>query len=108
MSNITQYQLLSSVEREEISRELAQGKEISAIARRLGRASSTISREVNRNSSGCGYRAFFANNRAKVLSASRRKGKRRLVQEANLRAYVLEKLLKRWSPNEIVKCLKEL
>ena len=48
---------LSLVEREEISRGLAAGESLRGIARRLGRAPSTISREVNRNGGRQRYRA---------------------------------------------------
>src|SRR6187402_2573303 len=47
-------------EREEISRGLAAGKTLRRIAGELGRAPSTISREINRNQSQRGYRAHRA------------------------------------------------
>ena len=46
MQTTTPYQRLSSTEREEISRGLAQGTGLSVIARRLGRAPSTVTRAV--------------------------------------------------------------
>lgn len=101
------YSRLSDVDREEISRGLASGEGITAIARRLGRSPSTLSREVLRNSGRSGYRSFSAGNRARVSASSRRGGKRRLAREGRLRAYVLEKLKKRWSPQEIVRRMKE-
>ena len=107
MQITTQYRRLSSVEREEISRGLAQGDGFSAIARRLGRAPSTLSREVGRNSGMSGYRAFSAGNRACASASSRRSGKRRLTKDDHLRAYVLEKLKRRWSPEEIVKRMRD-
>ena len=51
---------LSLVEREEISRGLAAGESLRSIARRLGRAPSTISREVSRNEGRVRYRACRA------------------------------------------------
>jgi len=107
MHNSTQYQRLSSAEREEMSRGLAQGETLSAIAKRLGRAPSTISREVNHNSGTSGYRAFSAGRRAAASSSSRRNGKSRLTREERLRIYVIEKLRKRWSPREIVRRIQE-
>ncbi len=107
MRTTKQYRRLFSAEREEISRGLAQGEAISAIARRLGRTPSTLSREVERNAGTSGYRAFSAGNRAWVSASSRRGSKRRLAAEDRLRAYVLAKLKKRWSPQEIVKRLRE-
>ncbi len=44
MQTTTLYRRLSSTEREEVSRSLAQGIGLSAIARRLGRAPSTVAR----------------------------------------------------------------
>lgn len=102
-----QYRRLSSAEREELSRGLAQGDTLSAIARRLGRAPSTLSNEVAFNSGIGGYRAFSASRRAQERASSRKRGKSRLVNEDCLRRYVMEKLRKRWSPREIVKRLKE-
>jgi hypothetical protein len=48
---------LGLCEREEISRGLSIGGSLRGIARRLGRAPSTISREVRRNGGPDGYRA---------------------------------------------------
>ena len=101
------YRRLSSAEREEISRGLAQGTGLSAIARRLGRAPSTVAREVQHNSGKSGYRAFSAGNRAHVRASSRNQGKSRLTHDDRLRRYVMEKLRKRWSPREIVNRLQE-
>jgi len=107
MRTTTQYRRLGAAEREEISRGLAQGETVSAVARRLGRASSTIVREVSRHRGKSGYRAFSAGHRARDSASSRRGGKRRLAREEGLCAYVLEKLGKRWSPEEIVKRMQE-
>lgn len=107
MQTTTSYRRLSSVEREEISRGLAQGERISAIADRLGRETSTVSREVNGNSGQSGYRAFSAGRRAKECASSRKRGKNRLAHEDRLRHYVIQKLRKRWSPREIVIRLPE-
>lgn len=102
MQNTIQYRRLSSAEREEISRGLAQGEHISAIADRLGRETSTVSREVNGNCGQSGYRAFSAGKRAKERASSRRYGKSRLAHEDRLQRYVIAKLRKCWSPQEIV------
>src|SRR3989338_11169006 len=97
------YRRLTNAEREEMSRGLAQGESISAIARRLGRAPSTVSREVGRNSGTSGYRAFSAGRRAQESASSRRNGKSRSAREDHLRASVLQKLKQRWTLRETVK-----
>ena len=107
MHTTTLYRRLSSAEREEISRGLAQGTGLSAIARRLGRAPSTVAREVQHNSGKSGYRAFSAGNCAYVRASSRNQGKSRLTHDDRLRRYIMEKLRKRWSPREIVNRLQE-
>ena len=107
MHTTTQYRRLSSAEREEVSRGLAQGAGLAAIARRLGRAASTVSREVQHNSGKSGYRAFSAGRRANVRASSRNQGKSRLTSDDRLRRYVMENLRKRWSPREIVKRMQE-
>ena len=55
---------LSLAEREEISRSLASGHTIRLIAQQLGRAPSTISREINRNGGQTSYRASCAEDAA--------------------------------------------
>jgi IS30 family transposase len=97
------YQRLSSHEREEISRGLAMGETQKHIAGRLGRSPGTISREITRNGSKGGYRAFSAGQRAQIAAISRRYNTRRLGHESQLCRYVLAGLRQRWSPREIVK-----
>jgi transposase, IS30 family len=101
------YRRLSGREREGISRSLARGEVQAAIAHGLGRNPATISREIARNGGVSGYRAFSAGRRADARASSRKHGKRRLFREDRLRAYILAKLKKCWSPEEIVKRLKE-
>ena len=48
---------LTLAEREEISRAVAEGQSIRSIAARLGRAPSTVSREIRRNGGQADYRA---------------------------------------------------
>lgn len=107
MHTTTIYQRLTNEEREEISRGLARMETVSDIAKYLGRPTSTISREVARNSGKGGYRAYSAGRRAQARARSRRHGKRILTVRKRLRAYVLAKLRLRWSPEEIVARLAE-
>src|ERR1700756_5913228 len=52
-------------EREEISRGIAVGRSIRQIAQGLGRAPSTVSREIRRNGGSQAYRANWADRRAR-------------------------------------------
>jgi DNA-binding CsgD family transcriptional regulator len=56
---------LTVVEREQVLLGLARGDSFSAIARGLGRAPSTVSREVKANGGRQGYRAWHAHQRAR-------------------------------------------
>src|SRR5678816_2957237 len=55
---------LTLAEREEISRSMAEGHSIRSIASRLGRATSTVSRELSRNGGRAAYRASEADSAA--------------------------------------------
>jgi len=95
------YTQLTGIEREEISRGIAQKKSIRQIAREIARSPSTVMREIKRNSSKTGYRAFSANHQALKAASSRKLGKSKLAKNQRLRDYVLEKLQEDWSPQEI-------
>ncbi|MDZ4786134.1 MAG: IS30 family transposase [bacterium] len=95
------YKRISEWEREEISLDLAREKSYRAIARKLERSPSTISREIQRGSVKTGYRPVSAQRKSDRTARTRRFGKRRLALEARLRSYVLRKLKQKWSPNEI-------
>jgi IS30 family transposase len=90
---------LSFAEREEISRGLAGGESLRAIARRLRRASSTISREVAANGGRRHYRACRADKAA--VRRMRRPKVSKLATCLRLRAIVEDKLELRWSPTQI-------
>ena len=90
---------LASTEREEISRGLARGESIRAIARQLGRAPSTISREVTRNKGRRTYRAVDADDRA--WRRARRPQRCLLSRQPALRDYVADRLAADWSPEQI-------
>ncbi len=92
-------------EREEIAAGLAAGEPVRAIAARLGRAPSTVSREIRRNSRGRRYyRALAAQGQAQWRAAWPKTAK--LAGDAVLRAWVQEKLEQRWSPEQISVMLK--
>ncbi|MGH1346700.1 MAG: transposase [Nannocystales bacterium] len=81
---------LSLSEREEISRRLAQGAGVRAIARALRRPPSTVSREVSRNGGARSYRASAADQRA--WDRGRRPKPCKLAKEGRLRRVVAGKL----------------
>jgi IS30 family transposase len=97
-------QFLSLSEREEISRGLAAGESMRVIAARLGRAPSTISREVERNKGPRKYRAIDADDRA--WRRARRPKPCLLAQRPDLAQVVAEKLREDWSPEQISGHLK--
>jgi IS30 family transposase len=91
-------------EREEISRGLATGVSFRQIAARLGRAPSTVSREVGRHGGRRCYRAATAD--ATTWERGRRPKCCRLATHRALRARVAEKLAADWSPQQIAGWLK--
>jgi IS30 family transposase len=95
---------LGIAEREEISRGVAAGRGIRAIARDLGRAASTVSREIRRHGGRARYRAQTAD--AAAWQAARRPKPCRLAQYPALRAVVAAKLAARWSPEQIAGWLR--
>ena len=90
---------LTTTEREEISRQLARGRSLRAISRALGRAPSTISREVARNDGRATYRAAAADRHA--WRRTRRPKPCRLATRPALRRVVAAKLARQWSPQQI-------
>jgi len=95
---------LSLIEREEISRGLVAGRSLRAIAAQLGRAPSTISREVDRNGGADRYRATLSDQSAwdRALRPKRCK----LACHPSLRRTVSRKLRRKWSPEQIAGWLK--
>ena len=96
--------VLKMPEREEISRGLSSGESVRSIAKRLGRAPSTVSREVARHGGRARYRANHADYEAS-LSALRPKPCR-LALNGRLRKVVASKLALEWSPEQISGWLK--
>ena len=90
---------LSLGEREEIAAGAAAGESVRSIAARLGRAPSTVSREVRRNCSSAGYRAAAAQAQAEARAARPKEAK--LAGNGELRAWVQGKLEKNWSPEQV-------
>jgi IS30 family transposase len=90
---------LSFEEREEISRGILAGRSASSIARSLGRAPSTITREIRRCGGRSWYRAWKAEER--FFREARRPKRAKLASNEALRARVEEGLANFWSPEQI-------
>ncbi|VWD64927.1 transposase [Burkholderia contaminans] len=97
---------LTLAEREEISRAVVAGQSIRSIAARLGRAPSTISREVRRNGGRQYYRASQADELA--WDRARRPKTCKLVRNRILAQVVASKLRLQWSPEQIAGWLKHV
>ncbi len=97
-------QALTLAEREEISRSLVSGLSIRSIAARLGRAPSTISRELQRNGGSQGYRASQAD--AIAWERARRPKVCKLMRNRTLARVVAAKLKLQWSPEQIAGWLR--
>ncbi|HVR81540.1 MAG TPA: IS30 family transposase [Luteimonas sp.] len=95
---------LTSAEREEISRAVVMGGSIRSIATLLGRAPSTISRELKRNGGQGSYRATQADQAA--WDQARRPKTCKLVINRAAAQLVAEKLQLQWSPEQIAGWLK--
>ena len=96
---------LTGAEREEVSRGLAHGRSLRAIGRGLGRAASTVSREVRRHGGRQRYRAADADRRA--WRWSRRPKRCRLATYPALRDAVAAQLACEWSPQQIAGWLRQ-
>ena len=92
-------------EREEISRGIAVGRSIRQIAQGLGRALSTVSREIRRNGGSQAYRANRADRRAWERALRHKPCRLALYRE--LRWRVAQKLALQWSPQQISGWLKQ-
>lgn len=95
---------LSLAEREEVSRGIAAGRSMREIARCIGRAPSTVSREINRNGGRRRYRAAVADEAA--FDRARRPKTCKLEQQPRLQRIVAQKLSLEWSPEQIAGWLK--
>ena len=98
------HRALTLAEREEISRGVIAGESLRWIAASLGRAASTLSREINRNGGRRRYRA----NKAEQAAWDRAQRSKTCKLKANpaLARIVASKLQMEWSPDQIAGWLK--
>ena len=97
---------LTMSEREEISRGIVAGWSIRSIASALGRAPSTVSRELRRNGGRRRYRANTADNAA--WDRAHRPKPCKLAENPVLARLVAEKLQLQWAPRQIAGWLKRM
>ena len=90
-------------ERERLAALRAEGLSLRAIARRLGRAASTISRELRRNALP---RGGYLPVHAEGCYRERRQRPAILERDAKLARFVRERLLEGWTPEQIAGWLK--
>jgi IS30 family transposase len=97
---------LSLLERQRVATMRREGLGIREIARVIGRAASTVSRELHRNTLDHerGYDGDLAHARAR--ERARRPRRSRLFADRGLRAVVQEKLELEWSPEQIAAYLR--
>jgi len=96
--------VLSSADREEISRGIAAGLSIRSIATLISRSPSTVCREIARNGGAIRYRAGDADEKA--WECAKRPKKCLLATNGKLRHIVASKLKMQWSPQQIAGWLK--
>jgi transposase, IS30 family len=95
---------LSAGEREEIRSGLDAGESFAAIGRRIGRATSTVTREVHRNGGAKHYQGWRAHRAA--ADAARRPKLAKLAACDRLRTLVEAGLEQLWSPMQIATMLR--
>ncbi len=97
--------VLTLRDREEISRGICRGDSIRCIAERIGRAVSTVSREIVRNGGSSEYLATKAD--ARAWNAALRPKDCKLQIHWRLQRVVAEKLQLDWSPEQIAGWLRQ-
>lgn len=94
------YRHLCESERYMIVTGLKAGHSMRKIGRIVGRSASSISRELGRNSAEDGYDALLAHKQAKAKRQTPRIARKLNVYQ-HLRSYVMNKLERLWSPQQI-------
>jgi IS30 family transposase len=98
--------VLALPDREEISRGICHGESIRRIAARIGKAPSTVSREITRNGGRSWYRATKADLRA--WHEAGRPKVCKLARQRRLQRIVAKKLQLDWSPEQIAGWLRHV
>jgi IS30 family transposase len=96
------YQHLNVTEREEINIFRAKGQSLREIAKKLGRSHTTLSRELRRNAPPI-RQGYYLAHKAQLRADLRNHicHRRPRLKSPEIKRYVLKKLLKGWSPEQI-------
>ncbi|MFA5838397.1 MAG: helix-turn-helix domain-containing protein [Candidatus Paceibacterota bacterium] len=97
---------LTRVERFEIRILLDKGYTIRSIAKSMDRGKSTISYEIKHNSVKEVYDPIKAHNKARLRKRMRRLQYSKIEYYPSLKKFIIEKLRKGWSPDEIAGYLR--
>mgnify|MGYP000441070485 CR=1 FL=1 len=95
------YQHFRIEEREKIQEMLWQKQSVRAIAKKLDRSPSSISREIKRNLPKEHYQYTPRLAHEKATKKRKSRGRKDRLKDSRVRAYVTEKLKLRWSPEQI-------
>ncbi len=92
---------INKIERLEIAILLKKEYGIRAIAQALNRSPSSVSEEIRKNSTRHGYEPHKANHKARVKRMYSKAHGKKINQKKELEKYIINKLKKHWSPDEI-------
>jgi IS30 family transposase len=108
MVGMEHYSQLNQPEREFIHAALAQGLGLREIGRQLGRSHSTVLRELERNSisQSDDPASVYSPSRADQQARQRRQRRFQKFDDRSLQTFVIQKLTRGWSPEQIAGRLK--
>jgi IS30 family transposase len=92
---VIKYHHLSYIERQKIELLLSQNLSKRCIARQLGRNHSTIIREIGR------IKSYSWDKADRLASDARRNKRRKIESDGALKAYIINNLHRKWSPEQI-------
>lgn len=103
-----EYRHLREEDRRQIAYFQSKGHSLRAIAKMLGVSPGTISREISRNEALGTYDPVAAQRKAGNRRSNAKRWGMKIQGDEQLRNYVLEKLGKRWSPEQISGRIREI
>jgi len=99
------YQQITQTERYLIGNLRRERLSIRAIAKRLGRSPTTISRELKRNRRESG--SYAAERAQEMANVRRRKSRRKSHFDAETRGFIFSKIQEEWAPDQVSMWLKQ-